>query len=182
MLSKLDEVIKCILVKTLKKLKVELEADEDLDSSMLASLFETQHQIENILPGFIVTKADLVSNFSKWELFEKITTECNSSQQLLELHSLIGNWENFESEFSEDQEKNCVLKLSLKLLQLDNGKDILKLFEKFETNETVPSHVSQVLVEKCRSSENRLLLMKIVLQLQLEDHYAEVLEVNYDCD
>ena len=168
------------LVKTLKKLKVELEADEDLDSSMLASLFETQHQIENILPGFVVTKADLVSNFSKWALFEKITTECNSSQQLLELHSLIGNWENFESEFSEDQEKNCVLKLSLKLLQLDNGKDILKLFEKFEPNETVPSHISQVLVEKCRSSENRLLFMKIVLQLQLEDHYAEVLEVNYN--
>merc|ERR550539_361801 len=157
------------LVKTLKKLKVELEADEDLDSSMLASLFETQHQIEKILPGFVVTKADLVCNFSKWALLERLTTECNSSQQLLELHSLIGNWENFKSEFSEDQEKNCVLKLSLKLLQLDNGKDILKLFEKFETNETVPSHVSQVLVEKCRSSETRLLFMKIVLQLQLEE-------------
>ena len=80
------------LVKTLKKLKVELEADEDLDSSMLASLFETQHQIEKILPGFVVTKADLVSNVSKWALFEKITNECNSAQQLLELHSLIGNW------------------------------------------------------------------------------------------
>ena len=78
--------------------------------------------------------------------------------------------------------KNCVLKLSLKLLQLDNGKDILKLFEKMDPNETVPSHVSHVLVEKCRASESRLLFMKIVLQLQLEEHYAEVLEVNYDCE
>ena len=167
------------LVKTLKKLKVELEAEDDLDSSMLASLFETQHQIEKILPGFVVTKADLVCSLTKWSLFEKISAECNSSQQLLELYTLIGNWENFESEFSEDKEKNCVLKLSLKLLQLDNGKDILKLFEKFESNETVPPHVSNILVEKCRSSENRLLFMKIVLQLQLEEHYAEVLEVNF---
>ena len=165
-------------MKTLKKLKVELEADEDLDSSMLASLFETQHQIEKILPGFVVTKADLVCNTTKWSLFEKLTAECNSSEQLLELHSLIGNWENFETEFSEDKEKNCVLKLSLKLLQLDNGKDILKFFEKFEPNVTVPSHVSDVLVEKCRFSENRLLFMKVVLQLQLEEHYAEVLEVS----
>ena len=165
------------LVKTLKKLKVELEAEEDLDSSMLASLFETQHQIEKILPGLVVSKNDLETNFTKWKLFEKITNECNSSQQLLELQSLIGNWEGFESEFAEDREKNCVLKLSLKMFDLDNGKDIMKLFENFLSDKTVPSDVSQVLLDKCRASENRLLFIKTVLQLQLEEHYTEVLEV-----
>jgi len=166
------------LVKTLKKLKVEVEAEEDLDSSMLASLFETQHEVEKILPGFVVTRNDLESNFTKWKLFERITTECKSSQQLLELRSLIGNWENFESEFVQDREKNCLLKLSLKIFDLDSGgKDILKLLENSGPDQTVPSHVSQVLVDKCRTAENRLLFIKVVLQLQLADQYSEVLEV-----
>jgi len=60
---------------------------------------------------------------------------------------------------------------------LDNGKDILKLFENFGPDETVPSHVSQVLVEKCSAVADKLLFIKIVLQLQLEDHYAEILEI-----
>ena len=170
------------IVRSLKTLNLELEADgeEDLDSSMLASLFEIQQEVVKILPEFPVDKADVENNETKWKLFEKMVATCSEPMQLVSIHQLIQNWESFETEFAEDQNRNCLLKLSRRLIDIDpGGNDLLNLFKKVETrlDQVFPADIGKVLVQFCETLNNKTIYVKLVLQLRYEDKYQAALEV-----
>lgn len=170
------------IVRSLKTLNLELEADgeEDLDSFMLASLFEIQQEVVKILPEFPVDKADVESNETKWKLFEKMVATCSEPKQLVSIHQLIQNWESFETEFAEDQNRNCLLKLSRRLIDIDpGGNDLLNLFKKVETrlDQVFPADIGKVLVQFCETLNNKTIYVKLVLQLRYEDTYQAALEV-----
>jgi len=165
------------LVKLLKELKVEAGSVADLDSSMLASLYETQHEIQTILPEFKVEKADLENNNAKWKLFEKMVVKCSTANQLVDLYKLVQKWEGFEEETATNVDKNCLLMLAYKMLKIDTkGKDLLKLFYNVD-DDNFPPTVSQLLVTYCSDIGNTNLMIKMVLQLRMETKYEQVFEV-----
>ena len=172
------------LVRMLKQIKVEFEASdtEDLDSSMLAALFEVQQEVVKIFPDLVVEESEIENNTSRWGLFERILNECLSSEQVLKVYDLIQNWENFEKEVSREQDKNCLLKLSRRLIDLDPvGKDLLNLFRKVESGpgleQVFPTNIGKLFVQYCETLHNKILFVKIVLQLQHQDGYSSALEV-----
>jgi len=173
------------LIKLVKELKVEVGSESDLDSSILAALYETQHDIQTILPGFSVEKADLEDNNCKWQLFEKIVTNCTTTTQLLEFYQLVKKWDEFEEETAVNVEKNCILKIAYRLLEMDQeGTDLMKLTANTD-KENFPPAASQLLISHCEKLGQTMLVLKLVLQLQMEDKYEEVLEILFDktsCD
>ena len=171
-------------VKILKKIKTECETSDtgDLDSSMLAALFEVQQDVVRILPDFVVEKSDIENNERRWSLFENILFECSSSKQLLEVYDLIQTWENFEQEVSNYKDKNCLLKLSQRLIDLDPvGHDLLNLFRRVESGpgleQVFPTNIGKLLVQYCETLNNQILFVKLVLQLHYEEGYSSVLKV-----
>ena len=171
-------------VKILKKIKTECETSdtEDLDSSMLAALFEVQQDVVRILPDFVVEKSDIENNSRRWSLFENILLECSSPKQLLEVYDLIQTWENFEKEVSNYKDKNCLLKLSQRLIDLDPvGHDLLNLFRRVESGpgleQVFPTNIGKLLVQYCETLNNQILFVKLVLQLHYEEGYSSVLKV-----
>jgi len=175
------------LVRMLKQIKVEFEASdtEDLDSSMLAALFEVQQEVVKIFPDLVVEESEIENNTSRWGLFERIVNECLSSEQVLNVYDLIQNWENFEKEVSREQDKNCLLKLSRRLIDLDPvGKDLLNLFRKVESGpgleQVFPTNIGKLFVQYCETLHNKILFVKIVLQLQHQDGFSSALEILED--
>merc|ERR1719470_217643 len=169
----------------LKELKVEVGSESDLDSSILAALYETQHDIQNILPGISVEKSDLENNNSRWQLFEKIVSSCNTTKQLLDFYQLVQKWEGFEEETADNVKKNCILVIAYSMLKLDKeGKDLINLLANVD-DEKFPSNTSQLLISHCEDMGQPMLMVKLVLQLRLEEKYEEVLKILFDqtfCD
>ena len=92
---------------------------------------------------------DVENNETKWKLFEKMVATCSEPMQLVSIHQLIQNWESFETEFAEDQNRNCLLKLSRRLIDIDpGGNDLLNLFKKVETrlDQVFPADIGKGLV------------------------------------
>ena len=171
-------------VKILKQIKTECETSDtaDLDSSMLAEMFEVQQEVVRILPDFVVQKNEIENNTARWGLFKRILSDCSSSKQLLEVYDLIQNWENFEKEVSTDKDKNCLLKLSQRLIDLDPvGHDLLNLFRRVESGpgleQVFPTNIGKLLVQYCETLTNKILFVKLVLQLHYEDGYSSALKV-----
>ena len=171
-------------VKILKQIKFDSETDDsaDLDSSMLAALFEVQQDVVRILPDFLVEKNEIENNISRCGLFERILFECVSSKQLLEVYDLIQNWENFEKEVSTDKDKNCLLKLSRRLIDLDPaGRDLLNLFRRVESGpgleQVFPTNIGKLLVQYCETLTNKIVFIKLTLKLHYEDGYSSALKV-----
>jgi len=137
-----------------------------------------------------VEKSDIENNERRWSLFENILFECSSSKQLLEVYDLIQTWENFEQEVSNYKDKNCLLKLSQRLIDLDPvGHDLLNLFRRVESGpgleQVFPTNIGKLLVQYCETLNNQILFVKLVLQLHYEEGYSSVLkilEVKKDCD
>ena len=102
------------LVQLLKHVDVqEDEGESVLDSSNLANLYQTQHDIQQILPSFSVTEVDLVSTQSKQNLLEKLLTACEG---VLEVQQV--------AEVSKAWELECWLfTVASRLLQLDQGSE-----------------------------------------------------------
>merc|ERR1719308_581730 len=174
-----------ILIKLVKELKVEVGAESDLDSSALAALYETQHDIQKILPEFSVEKSNLADNTAKWELFNKVVDSCITTAQLLEVYQLVQKWEGFEEETVDAIEKNCALLVAYKMLTIDKeGKDLMRLTSKIESG-MLPEESSRNLISHCEEIGQTLLMIKLVLQLKMENKYEEVLEIlidNPSCD
>jgi len=173
------------LIKLVKELKVEVGTSDDLDSSILAALYETQHNIQQILPEFSVDKSDLDDNGAKWKLFDKVVATCTTNDQLLEVYNLIHTWEGFEEEFASSVEKNCILTIAYKMLTIgQEGKDLIKLTTNVN-KDVLPERASSKLISHCEELGQSLLMIKLVLQLQIEKKYEEALEVlfeNPSCD
>jgi len=173
------------LIKLVKELKVEVGAESDLDSSILAALYETQHDIQKILPEFSVDKSNLEDNDTKWELFDKVVASCTTTAQLMEVYQLVQKWEGFEEETVDVIEKNCVLLIAYKMLTIDQeGKDVMKLTAKMDSG-MLPEESSKNLISRCEELGQTLLMLKLVLQLKMENKYEEVLEIlidNPSCD
>ena len=172
------------LVKTLKMMEIAVETpSEDLDSSMLATLFETQQDLVKILPQFSVDKSDLVDNEAKWKLLERLVSQCTNAQQLVQTHELIGNWENFEFEHATDPERNCILMIGKKLLHLEsNGHVLVNLLQKMEPHfaKLFPTNIAKVLLQHCETLKNKIVFVKLVFFLQVEENYSEALQVSYN--
>jgi len=173
------------LIKLVKELNVEVGSESDLDSSVLAALYETQHDIQTILPGISVEKSDLENNNSRWQLYERIVSSCNTTKQLLDFYLLVQKWEGFEEEALDNVDKNCILVIVYRMFKLDKeGKDLIKLLANVD-DVKIPSNISQLLISHCEEVGPTMLVVKVVLQLRLEEKYEEVLEILFDqtsCD
>jgi len=173
------------LVKLLKELAVEVGPNADLDSSMLAVLYETQHDIERILPDFIIEKSDLENNGAKWQLFEKIVNQCTTSKQLLDFHGLMQKWEGFEDETASSSDKNCLQTIAYRMLNIDSqGKDLLELLDNVN-EQKLPPAACQALLSHCEDLGQTMLVVKLALQLKITEKYESVLEILCDqtsCD
>ena len=130
----------------------------------------------------MVEKSEIENNLSRYGLFERILSECVTSKQLLEVYDLIQNWENFEKEVSTDKDKNCLLKLSRRLIDLDPaGHDLLNLFRRVESGpgleQVFPTNIGKLLVQYCETLTNKIVFIKLTLKLHYEDGYSSALKV-----
>jgi len=117
--------------------------------------------------------------------FKKVVDSCTTTSQLLKVYQLVQKWEGFEEETVDVIEKNCALLVAFKMLAVDKeGKDLMKLTSKIESG-MLPKESSVNLVSHCEKMGQTLLMLKLVLQLKLENKYEEVLEIltdNPSCD
>ena len=100
------------LVQLLKHLDVqEDEGESVLDSSNLVNLYQTQHAIQQILPGSSVTADDLLSAQSKLNLLERLLTACDRVSDVQQLSEVSKDWEV----------DSWLFTVARRLLQLDPG-------------------------------------------------------------
>ena len=170
------------LVRLLKTLEVAVVTESELDSSMLASLYETQHQLLTILPDFTVEKEDLQSFHTKYSLFQRAVAACSSGQQLVAVYRLVTAWDGFCEEAADEAEQNCLLHTAMRLLELqqqdEKGGELMTLLRDSHQQPALPPTAARELLAECRQRNlGSGTVLKLVLTLAIAEEYEPALRV-----
>jgi len=162
------------LVRILKGLEVTATSSNELDSSFLADLYQTQHDIQNILPTFTVVNGDLEGTQSRLDLFHRLVTACSCAQEVTKVYSLVKEWEVLET-------GELLSSVACRLLDLDTeGEQVLELLSGAE-EELSKSEAARVLEHyEGFHKPKELLVVQLVLVLGVEERYPEVTQVLAD--
>ena len=163
-----DVADRLALVGLLKDLDVkEDEGESVLDSSQLANLYQTQHDIQKILPSFTVTETDLTSTQSKQNLLEKLLAGCEGVLEVEQVAEVAKDWEL----------DSWLFTVVNRLLQLDHGtQSVVELLVGNDLDETRLSEEEAEELLKLGEADGLAGAM-LILSLGLESSYPRVVQV-----
>jgi len=147
----------------------------DLDSNKLAELYKTQHEVQQFLPLLSVEQSDLESDVTKHRLFCRLLEESCTTDQAVRVYKLIGEWEGFEANTLDSDTDNCVLRMALRVLEIDKRSEILLEVLGGVDESNLPNNVAKSLLSKLDDG-NKDLELKLVLTLAIEQKYENLLQ------
>jgi len=175
------------LVNMMKELGSTSDSPEaEMDNNRLAELYHIQHEVQKILLKTNVEQSDLKNLETKHNLFCRLLAESTTADQAIKVYSMVSEWEGLEDNNINNVSDNCLLRVALRLLELDpTGNTLLDLLEGV-TESQIPSEVAECLMEQVdKERSDKQLGMKIVLKLGMENRYEDVLqalETQTTCD
>ena len=135
----------------------------EADTVELAELYQTQHELQQVLPELEVTREDLESADSRRRLLGRLLASCSSAVEVAKVAELSGGWEV----------EGRVFMVASRLLKID-PKEVVELLE---GEEDLSEDAAVRLVEEGEVVMDTVVGAHIVLKLGVEERFDQAIQV-----
>ena len=135
------------------------------DTVDLAELYQTQHELQQVLPGLEVAREDLESTDSRRRLLTRLLAACSSAEEVAKVAQLSGGW----------GVEGRVYQLASRLLKIE-PEEVVGLLE---GEEDLSEEEAARLVEEGEVVMDTMVGAHIVLKLGVEERFSQAIQVGH---